>query len=38
MLRLIIVISMTTFEYINPDYSTRLSAKLLLAVLKNLEY
>jgi peroxiredoxin len=26
------------FEYINPDYSTRLSAKLLLAVLKNLEY
>lgn len=25
------------FEYINPDYRTRLSAKLLLAVLKNLE-
>jgi peroxiredoxin len=26
------------FEYINPDYRTRLSAKLLLAVLKNLEF
>jgi len=25
------------FEYINPDYSTRLSASLLLAVLKNLK-
>ena len=25
------------FEYINPDYRTRLSAKLLLAVLKNIE-
>lgn len=25
------------FEYINPDYSTRMSGKLLLAVLKNLE-
>ncbi|RIJ48385.1 AhpC/TSA family protein [Maribellus luteus] len=24
------------FEYINPDYSTRLSGKLLLAILKNL--
>lgn len=26
------------FEYINPDYKTRLSAKLLLSVLENLEF
>ena len=26
------------FEYINPDYKTRLSAELLVAVLKNLKY
>ncbi|WP_303918667.1 peroxiredoxin-like family protein [Draconibacterium sediminis] len=26
------------FEYINPDYKTRLSAELLLAVLENLEF
>ena len=25
------------FEYINPDYKTRLSAELLVAVLKNLK-
>lgn len=28
---------MIAFEYINPDYKTRLSGKLLLAVLKNLD-